>query len=187
MIMMDLGSKETQLLVTLLSEFQDGPDSIRPLVQALKKKDYCRNLSTGTLYRYAHRILEVRRIFADATSRKSFSTTTSYSSHMRDFSQVQNEYYVAFQDLAKECENFPSQTLRSWLLLVFSHYGTSDMNKVLAGWTILSHTELGFCNNSELIPRFRNILIILKRIDALSQELRSLSVQQVNPETAIKA
>jgi hypothetical protein len=58
---LNIGSKETELLIMLLSEFKDGPEDLSSLVEVLRQKNYCKSLPTA--YRYAHRILAVRKIF----------------------------------------------------------------------------------------------------------------------------
>lgn len=60
---LDIGSKETEILLKLLNEFLDRPKDLRSLVQALREKGYCKSLSTA--YRYANRVLAIREIFND--------------------------------------------------------------------------------------------------------------------------
>jgi hypothetical protein len=58
---LNVRSKETQLLIKLLSEFKDEPNDLNSLVNALRQKGYCKSLSTA--YGYVNRILAIRKIF----------------------------------------------------------------------------------------------------------------------------
>lgn len=58
---MNIGSKESALIIQLLNEFVDGPNDLGSLVQAFREKGYCKSLATA--YRYANRVLAIRKIF----------------------------------------------------------------------------------------------------------------------------
>jgi hypothetical protein len=64
-VQLDLGSRETEQLIKALRKYRDGPDTLSHLVQALREEEYCNSLPTA--YRYAHRILEIRKIFTSRT------------------------------------------------------------------------------------------------------------------------
>lgn len=57
---LNIGSKETELLIRLLNEFENGPYCLNALVEELMQKGYCKNRQTA--YRYANRILAIRKI-----------------------------------------------------------------------------------------------------------------------------
>lgn len=65
---LNIGSKETELLIKLLKEFENGPYCLSALVQELIQKGYCKNQQTA--YRYANRVLTIEQIFQSRAASK---------------------------------------------------------------------------------------------------------------------
>lgn len=100
---------------------------------------------------------------------------------MRNYSDVQTDFYAAFQDLARQCEGFMghSQTFRSLFELLVSRFGLENLD---AGFKMLIHMDLSVSKDTDLAAKFANFLDVLKRIDNLEKELQTLRAQGIKPE-----
>lgn len=86
---LNIYSKETQLLIKLLGEFRDGPNNLSSLVQAIKDKRYCK--SRATAYRYASRVLTIKKIFK-AKDAENLGGTSSNSNSTVTPEQARKEF-----------------------------------------------------------------------------------------------
>jgi hypothetical protein len=103
---------------------------------------------------------------------------------MRSYSEVEKDYYAAFQELATQCKVFLGhrETFRSWLEILLYHHGLSNLDLALNRFKILVHMDLSFSRDSELFPKFQEFVLTLKHIDSLNKELEALTVQSVRQE-----
>lgn len=103
---------------------------------------------------------------------------------MRNYSDVQTDFYAAFQDLARQCEGH-GQIFRTWFALVVSHFGLSNLDVALAGFKIMVHTDLSFSKDIDLVRRFIEFMTTLKRIDNLEKELETLRERGIRPDLQV--
>jgi hypothetical protein len=106
---------------------------------------------------------------------------------LRSYSDVQRDFYAAFEDLARKCEGFlgHSQTFRVWFGLVVSRYGLENLDLALAGFKIMTHTNLSFSKDVDLAPKFMEFMGTLKKIRGLHDELEVLQAQGIRPDLPV--
>jgi hypothetical protein len=104
-------------------------------------------------------------------------------------SEVEREYYAAFQELATQYKAFlgHAQTFHSWLQVVMCRYGLGNLDLALSAFKIAAHTDLAYSKDSELLPRFQEFIQTLKKIDSLSKDLEALAAQGMTQEPSCQA
>lgn len=103
---------------------------------------------------------------------------------MRSYSDVQKDFYAAFQDLARQCEGFlgHSQTFRSLFELLVSRYGLENLD---AGFKMSVHMDFSVVKQIDLAPKISEFLDTLRRIRALHDELEALQAQGIRPDIQV--
>jgi hypothetical protein len=71
--------------------------------------------------------------------------------------------------------------------VVLYYHRLDNLDMALAKFKILSHTDLSFSKDSELLPKFQDFMQTLRKIDGLGKELEALKCQGMMQEPFCQA